>query len=1064
MLYSPCCFTINMKVHLPPALLRALYAFFSALLLPHPLMANDETVIEPPVGHFSGGGALLNGSYDSGIFADYSALSTSADVNITGAQEYAYLGNLSGGFFGMELMYHSTLQNTDSITITDTATSNVGNWGTMGIAQTSGGLYNYGTLNVSATSSYGEASGVYLRALYSVSTGELLEDSASNLVNTGVINAAAKTSVRNGGSVAYGLTAGAGDVLTNEGSGIMELSATAGWSNNNAGGNAAHALNLQEGASFDNLGALSLHASADNYGTACGISTSASFRNVGTVEINAVGDSYAAPCYAYGICLSSPTDSASTATLVNEAGAEISINATTDSSESQSYGVYAGASTRVVNDGTLSIEAASDYDTYGYYADSSALQNSGSMTILSTATDSYNAAYGIYAQSSTLTNSGMMKIGVTLYNSDNLEGYGIMADSATTITNYGTLDIETETPAYGTTYGISASVNNASGGTISVKSISTCQVAYGLKGALTNHGVVDIVAQNCEKAWVSGSGPAYGIAGDVVNGADGTLAVQASSVSTFAQGISGDLTNSGVAVVTVESIKNAYGLASGTTINEAGGHLTVQATTSAGGLTSGEAFGIRNTVVNRGTLEVSATASGTTRAYAIYSTSSITNEAGACMVLRADSNKTWAPYGIYSEGTFVNRGVVEIISSTADSSASSYGIYTKGTIVNEGSILIHPCTYGIDMREGGLLYNSGVMKLNSLYAPNTTEDSSLYLLNGSSVGAYTTGAELKISANSNPIFLGGALSKDGGIVTPVAGGSTVTISSDLSLVCGSLQLEDDVRLKMEGNLTIGGSCTVTRNDHILTVDNGEASRKVTVGTVVATEWDGAVALTTTTSGLISLSSEGGNTMSNGTLRANSIAVESVAGTTMILKDMVLTASGGDISLTNIEICGSCSLKSTIGTLTLNADGVTFVLDGSNSTGSGVEAQAFSLFSADPLTETQVASNIFYIDSDMLAKVNVAGNLTLDLSYWADDIAAGSYDSITFSFAEGMSFADGTALLATLNGADYAAADYMSGNVAQFSLLNLPTQVIPEPTTATLSLLALSALAARRRRQ
>ncbi len=274
------------------------------------------------------------------------------------------------------------------------------------------------------------------------------------------------------------------------------------------------------------------------------------------------------------------------------------------------------------------------------------------------------------------------------------------------------------------------------------------------------------------------------------------------------------------------------------------------------------------------------------------------------------------------------------------------------------------------------------------------------------------------------------------------GGSRVQTSSALHLSALRVQLEEDVRLKMGGGLSIDQTVTINRNEHRFTVDNGNTSHRVTLGNNINAEWTGAVALANE-NGTLPLSSEGGNTMSSGTLAAGNILVESAEGTRMTLSDMTLAASGADISLTNIDVRGNSSFTTSASqALTLNADKVTFVLDGSNSSAGG--AQPAMLLAADPLTQTEVASNVFYINSGMLEGVNVAGNMTLDLSYRADEIKAGGYENTTLSFAESMDFGTGTQVMVTLNSVTAGPADYAAENMARFSISKLPTETIPEP--------------------
>ncbi len=106
----------------------------------------------------------------------------------------------------------------------------------------------------------------------------------------------------------------------------------------------------------------------------------------------------------------------------------------------------------------------------------------------------------------------------------------------------------------------------------------------------------------------------------------------------------------------------------------------------------------------------------------------------------------------------------------------------------------------------------------------------------------------------------------------------------------------------------------------------------------------------------------------------------------------------------------------------------------------------------------------------LDTVNVAGgSLTLDLSALGD--ALKGYDYVAISFGDSSATlahfdATGLSITATLDGQSYSGAYVMDGEQANATTIYIPGYggaAVPEPTTATLSLLALAALAMRRRR-
>ncbi len=252
-----------------------------------------------------------------------------------------------------------------------------------------------------------------------------------------------------------------------------------------------------------------------------------------------------------------------------------------------------------------------------------------------------------------------------------------------------------------------------------------------------------------------------------------------------------------------------------------------------------------------------------------------------------------------------------------------------------------------------------------------------------------------------------------------------------------------------GDATVGGKVEVTTD--LSVGGNATLNGDTTVGGKLTVKGDLAGGANGTN--VTAASAELGGNVSDVNLKADSVMVAS--GVTLDSVNMEL--SGSELSLDNVVVTGNSGFKSTSGNLTLNANNVTFVFDASNSTGQAV--QAFTLMALDDTTP----AGTFYIDSAMLEGINVSGSLTLDLSYWADEIAQGGYSDVVLTFADDMVFSDSAAVQASLDGTNFVNATYTGENIAQFSVPQL-VNAIPEPTTATLSLLALAALAARRRRR
>ncbi len=280
-------------------------------------------------------------------------------------------------------------------------------------------------------------------------------------------------------------------------------------------------------------------------------------------------------------------------------------------------------------------------------------------------------------------------------------------------------------------------------------------------------------------------------------------------------------------------------------------------------------------------------------------------------------------------------------------------------------------------------------------------------------------------------------------------GGIVNISKDLT-VTGKLTLNEGGTV---GGNTTAGSLTLAAGKTLATTG------KVSVAGALTGDATGSSRARVEAGESITL----GGSASHVDLKAQTITMGAEDGSKLTLDSVGMEATGGEVTLKNVEVHGNCSFTTGAGqTLTLHAENVTFVLDDSNSTGAALQAQPM-LLSADPLTQTEVQTGTFYLNSSMLEGVNVAGSITLDLSHWAYEIASNGYDNIVLTFADDMNYTEGATVQASFDGVNYVNADYTAENMAQFSVKAL-TAAIPEPTTATLSLLALTALMARRRRK
>ncbi len=580
------------------------------------------------------------------------------------------------------------------------------------------------------------------------------------------------------------------------------------------------------------------------------------------------------------------------------------------------------------------------------------------------------------------------------------------------------------------------------------------------------------------------------------------------------QGIRGradtPVTNQGTVNITLESSGSLSVQAISATpfINERSGSLTIRSKwtnpdTSAGASARGYACAFYNgSLDNYGNVDV--TVEGINRnARGLSSSTSIANEAGATMTLRANSTGNGIAYGISlgGGGTMLNEGTIEV-HAQADTTAYGINLLDTASIENTqgASLRTTGTTAGIYMVSGNF-FNGGELQTNSILL----EGGNFHMLHGSTIthciSDYSSSSLLGVSVTGGTVSLGGA----GKEMAAVEGGSLITVGSHLSLSGTTLSLADDVTLAMGGDLTVAEDVTHTWNGHTLTVDNGGTMRTVSMGSlslsldksVAFTEAEGKVSVaqsgggTTTVNGgsmqtmgslsvgsseattelksdteALALSADQGGTVINSSMEAVNITVSGSFDMSFTLDGVTMNVLGGSLTLNNVEVRGQSSFQMSdeMGSLvTAILNNVTFVFEKGEMGNSQVVPPLATFSLPDALESAEAAaSDTFFVYSDMLENLYVNGSLTLDLADYASDVKSGGYGSVGVMFSENTVFAENTTVTATLDGVNLAQAYKVEDGTMYFSVKEMSN--VPEPATATLSLLALTALAARRRRR
>lgn len=228
--------------------------------------------------------------------------------------------------------------------------------------------------------------------------------------------------------------------------------------------------------------------------------------------------------------------------------------------------------------------------------------------------------------------------------------------------------------------------------------------------------------------------------------------------------------------------------------------------------------------------------------------------------------------------------------------------------------------------------------------------------------------------------------------------------------------------------------------------------------------------TATLAGTVSVNAEGitGQEGDKNTVENASILTHS----DFVIRDVSLEGTAVDLAegttgfLYNVEI--QADSRITDDAATLSVQGTTAFLNESNTIVSGTSLLPENVMlyrSGDTAAwaEAKAGLSLVDLDSELISKVMLTGSdLLLNLVGLGDNI--GGADLVSVAFAEGAVFnVDGLRVYATLDGTRRLEG-FVKAQSGTVDRVYFFTGQIPEPTTGTLGLLALAALAARRRRK
>lgn len=412
-------------------------------------------------------------------------------------------------------------------------------------------------------------------------------------------------------------------------------------------------------------------------------------------------------------------------------------------------------------------------------------------------------------------------------------------------------------------------------------------------------------------------------------------------------------------------------------------------------------------------------------------------------------------------------------------SSDANGFIFKGnSTIGAVGISVVPSTYGNYVGDGVVLtFNGGTSTIGALEMQ--TRNSS-----------YRNGLVIGGGSEEAMVTITGAITATGG----ANGANIITVENNGRLILGAgtdrifadgvIATTVNGTLRNEGNLNIAGALSgsgVIENTGILNFSGSNASVATVknTGTLKVSDSATLTARSSDTAGIISNA-----TFSYDRSTGRAVIAGGSMGTGRIENTLINVAAGATLELSNMVLADTVKITDDTANF-VSSNNVVELGAGNSSVGTRGELNGVTLNTTGTTTaaKTDVSGNVYIISFSGIQDVSITGTLTFDFSDYSAEVGGQTLTGFDLFRELGKEYAyiaiefvgDGTNEHATLqyenltvkarvDGVPAISTGYYSAGTASGVLVYFDSIALPEPTTATLTLMALSALCARRRRR